>query len=202
MSVRIDPKADALIVVDVQRDFCPGGALAVPDGDQVVLAINRLLTMTDWLTIATRDWHPPDHCSFKTQGGIWPTHCVADTDGAAFHRALQTSRIRHVVSKAATKNAEAYSGFQGTDLARLLQSRGILRVFVCGLATDYCVKATALDARKAGLEVIVLTDAVRGVEIRPGDCAKAVKEMRTAGIVLRASGELQAGKLLGSSTAA
>jgi nicotinamidase/pyrazinamidase len=192
MHIVVDPRTDALIVVDAQRDFCPGGALAVPHGDQVIPAINRLLAMTDWLTIATRDWHPPDHCSFKGQGGIWPAHCVAETDGAAFHPELQTSRIRHVVSKAVTKDSESYSGFQETGLALLLHSRGIRRVFVCGLATDYCVRATALDARRAGLEVIVLTDAVRGVEVHPGDCAKATEEMKDAGIVLRESGELWA----------
>ena len=192
MGIVVNPRTDALIVVDVQRDFCPGGTLAVPDGDRVVPAINRLLRMTDWLTIATRDWHPADHCSFECQGGIWPLHCVAETDGAAFHPGLETSRIRHVVSKAVTKDAEAYSGFQGTDLARRLESRGIRRVFVCGLATDYCVKATALDARRAGLEAIVLTDAIRGVEVHPGDCAKALEEMKAAGIILGESGELQA----------
>jgi nicotinamidase/pyrazinamidase len=192
MRIVVAPKTDALIVVDVQRDFCPGGALAVPDGDQVVPVINRLLNLTDWLTVATRDWHPLDHCSFKAQGGIWPVHCVAETDGAAFHPGLETSRIRHVVSKAITKTAEAYSGFQGTDLARRLESHGIRRVFVCGLATDYCVKATALDARRIGLEVIVLTDAIRGVGGHPGDCVRALDEMRAAGVEFSTSGDVTA----------
>jgi nicotinamidase/pyrazinamidase len=191
MGIVVNPQTDALIVVDVQRDFCPGGALAVPDGDRVVPAINRLLNVMGWLTVATRDWHPADHCSFETQGGIWPPHCVAETDGAAFHPGLEASRVRHVVSKAITKDAEAYSGFQGTDLARQLESRGIRRVFVCGLATDYCVKATALDARRAGLEVVVLTDAIRGVEVHSGDCAKALEEMNAAGISLRESRDLE-----------
>jgi len=190
MSITVRPTADALIVVDVQRDFCPGGALAVPGGDAVVPVVNRLLKGADWFTVATRDWHPPGHCSFKAQGGIWPSHCVAGTDGASFHPDLDAERIRHVVSKATTKEAEAYSGFQGTDLAAFLGSRGIRRIFVCGLATDYCVKATALDARRAGLDVVVISDAVRGVEVHPGDCAKAVAEMAAAGILMVASGEL------------
>ena len=190
MSITVDPRTDALIVVDVQRDFCPGGALAVPRGDEVVPVINRLLVVTDWLTVATRDWHPADHCSFTAQGGIWPPHCVAGTDGAAFHHALDQARIRHIVSKALTRDAEAYSGFQGTDLAALLASRGIGRAFVCGLATDYCVKGTALDARRAGLDVVVIEDAIRGVEVKPGDCVKAIDEMRASAIVLAPSAEL------------
>jgi len=190
MSISVDPPTDALIVVDVQRDFCPGGALAVPRGDEVVPVINRLLVVTDWLTVATRDWHPADHCSFRAQGGIWPPHCVAGTDGAAFHPALDRARIHHVVSKAVTRDSEAYSGFQGTDLAALLALRGIRRAFVCGLATDYCVKATALDARRAGLDVVVFEDAIRGVEVKPGDCVKAIDEMRASAIVVAPSADL------------
>jgi nicotinamidase/pyrazinamidase len=191
MPITVDPRTDALIVVDVQRDFCPGGALAVPRGGEVVPVINRLLVLTDWLTVATRDWHPADHCSFKAQGGIWPPHCVAGTDGAAFHPALDQTRIRHVVSKAVTRGMEAYSGFQGTDLAALLASRGVRRAFVCGLATEYCVKATALDARRAGLDIVVIEDAIRGVEVKPGDCVKAIDEMRASAIVLAPSAELK-----------
>ena len=190
MTIRVNPETDALLVVDVQRDFCPGGALAVPQGDRIVPAINRLLGLTHWVTVATRDWHPPDHCSFKAQGGIWPAHCVADTDGAAFHPELQVSQIRHVVSKAVSKDFEAYSGFQGTELARLLQSSTLRRVFVCGLATDYCVKATALDSRHAGLDVVVIEDAIRGVEVHPGDCAAALAEMRAAGIMFAYAADL------------
>jgi nicotinamidase/pyrazinamidase len=192
MSIHIDPRNDALLVVDVQRDFCPGGALAVPRGDEVVPVVNNLLRLPEWLTVATRDWHPPDHCSFKAQGGIWPPHCVAGTDGAAFHPTLDRARIRHIVSKAVTRDAEAYSGFEGTDLAALLASWGTRRAVVCGLATDYCVKATALDARRAGLDVIVIEDAVRGVDVAPGDCVKAIDEMLASGIVLATSTELTA----------
>ena len=190
MPIPVDPRMDVLIVVDVQRDFCPGGALAVPRGDEVVPVINRLLALTSWSTVATRDWHPADHCSFRAQGGIWPPHCVAGTDGAAFHPALDQGRIRRVVSKATTSDAEAYSGFQGTDLAVQLAALGIRRAFVCGLATDYCVKATALDARRAGLDVVVVEDAIRGVEVRSGDCAAALAEMQAAGVVLATSAEL------------
>ena len=182
MSVPIDARTDALIVVDVQRDFCPGGALPVPEGDQVVPAINQILGLGAWLTVATRDWHPQDHCSFVPQGGIWPVHCVAGTPGAAFHPGLDAMKVRQIISKARTQDAEAYSGFQGTELAALLKAQGIRRVFVCGLATDYCVKATALDARREGFDVIVLEDAIRGVEVHPGDCAKAIDDMTAAGI--------------------
>ena len=191
MTLTIDPTRDALIVVDVQRDFCPGGALAVPRGDEVVPVINRLLGLGGWLAVATRDWHPPDHCSFTAQGGLWPPHCVAGTPGAAFHPALELARIRHVVSKAVTRAAEAYSGFQGTDLQALLRLQGVRRVFVCGLATDYCVKATALDARQAGLDVVVLEDAIRGVEVKPGDSGAALAEMRAAGVETARSTDLR-----------
>jgi len=192
MRITIDPKTDALIVVDVQRDFCPGGALPVPEGDQVVPAINRILDLGHWVSVATRDWHPADHCSFKSQGGIWPAHCVAGTPGAAFHPALEAAKIRHIVSKPTTREAETYSGFQGTDLAALLKRLTIRRVFVCGLATDYCVKATALDARKAGFDAVVLEDAIRGVEVQPGDCAQATAEMSAAGIRLAKTTDLAA----------
>jgi len=190
MRIEIDPRTDALIVVDVQRDFCPGGALPVPGGDQVVPVINRVLGLGGWLSIATRDWHPKDHCSFTAEGGIWPVHCVAGTTGAAFHPDLDGKKIRQIISKATTKEVEAYSGFQGTELAALLKGQGLRRIFVCGLATDYCVKATALDAKGAGLEVIVLDDAIRGVEITPGDCLKAVEEMQSAGIGFARTGDL------------
>ncbi len=192
MTLAIDPARDALVVVDVQRDFCPGGALPVSRGDEVVPVINRILGLGGWLTVATRDWHPPDHCSFTPQGGIWPVHCVAGTPGAAFHPDLDAARIRHVVSKATTREAEAYSGFQGPELQAHLARRGIRRIFVCGLATDYCVKATALDGRKAGLEVVVVEDACRGVEVKPGDCAAAMAHMRAAGVKVVQSADLRA----------
>jgi nicotinamidase/pyrazinamidase len=178
---RLDPDRDAVIVVDVQNDFCPGGALPVPDGDQVIPPLNDLLSRADCLTVATRDWHPMNHCSFKEQGGPWPVHCVAETWGADFHPDLDRALLQVIVSKATTPDQEAYSGFQGTALAALLNERGVKRVLIGGLATDYCVKATAIDARQAGFEVIVLKDAIRGVEVTPGDCARAMEEMRQAG---------------------
>lgn len=177
----IDSHRDAVIVVDVQNDFCPGGALPVADGDQVVAPLNELLRRADCLTVATRDWHPTNHCSFIDQGGVWPIHCVAETWGADFHPRLDRSRLQMIVSKATTPDQEAYSGFQRTAFAALLQERGVKRVLIGGLATDYCVKATAIDARQAGFEVIVLEDAIRGVEVNPGDCAQAIEEMRQAG---------------------
>ncbi len=181
MTLVIDPARDALIVVDVQRDFCPGGALAVPRGDDVVPAINRILGLGGWLTVATRDWHPPDHCSFTPQGGIWPIHCVAGTPGAAFHPELDAARVRHVVSKATTREAEAYSGFQGTDLQAHLARQGIRRIFVGGLATDYCVKATVLDALAQGFDATLLLDASRGVNLQPHDAELAIQAMVDAG---------------------
>jgi nicotinamidase/pyrazinamidase len=181
---RVNAERDAIILVDVQNDFCPGGALPVSEGHKVVPALNGLIRRVRALTVATRDWHPPTHCSFKPQGGIWPVHCVSGTRGADFHPDLATDRVAHVVSKATRPDEEAYSGFQGTDLADLLRKRGIRRVFVGGLATDYCVKATALDAVKHGFETTVLEDAIRGVEVQPGDSARALEEMKRAGIKL------------------
>jgi nicotinamidase/pyrazinamidase len=190
-ALTIDSKRDALILVDVQVDFCPGGALPVPEGDAVAPGCNRALAAAGWLTVATRDWHPPDHCSFRPQGGPWPVHCVAGTPGAAFHPALDVGRVRLVVDKATTRDAEAYSGFQGTDLAARLRSEGIRRVFVAGLATDYCVKATALDAAQAGFAVALLADAVRGVEVAPGDTVAALTAMREAGVTMITSDALR-----------
>ena len=172
---------DALIVVDLQVDFCPGGALAVAEGDEIAPPVNRLLEMPYWTKVATRDWHPADHVSFQAQGGIWPVHCVAESHGAAFHPIMNAGKVEMVVSKATTREAEAYSGFDGTPLADDLRARGIERLFVCGLATDYCVKATALDARREGFEVIVIEDAIRAVNVEPGDGENAIKEMRAAG---------------------
>lgn len=179
--LRIDPHRDAVILVDVQNDFCPGGALPVPEGDRVIPPLNRLLQRAGCLIVATRDWHPANHCSFKGQGGPWPVHCVAESWGAEFHPSLDRDRLQVIVSKATAPDQEAYSGFQGTLLAQLLRERGISRVLIGGLATDYCVKATALDARGAGFEVVVLEDAIRGVEVNPGDSAQAIEEMRRAG---------------------
>jgi len=185
----------ALIVVDVQNDFCPGGALAVTGGDQVVPVLNRMIAEFDRagaLVIATRDWHPERTIHFNTQGGAWPPHCIQGTFGAEFHAELALGPNAVVVSKGAEENADSYSGFDGVDprgvrLADLLRQRGVTRLFVGGLATDYCVKQTALDGLRQGFEVVVLEDAVRGVNLKPADSHQALEEMKRAGVQVRAS---------------
>jgi len=171
----------ALIVVDVQNDFCPGGALAVPDGDAVVEVVNRLASEAPFV-VATRDWHPHDHGSFAAQGGPWPEHCVRDTPGAALHGGIDESQIDVVVDKGQVSDREGYSGFEDTGLERLLRERGVDAVDVAGLALDYCVKATALDAKRAGFDVTVHRSATRAVEVTPGDGERTVQELRAAGI--------------------
>jgi nicotinamidase/pyrazinamidase len=173
--------AEALIVVDVQNDFCPGGALAVAEGDRVIEPLHRLAEEAD-VVVATRDWHPEDHGSFQEQGGIWPVHCVADTPGAELHPALDRGRIDQVVDKGQDRATEGYSGFDGTGLERLLCERGVNRVHVGGLALDYCVKNTALDAKRAGFDTVVHLDATRAVDVEPGDAERAVAELREAGV--------------------
>jgi nicotinamidase/pyrazinamidase len=185
----VDSSQDALIIVDVQNDFCPGGALAVPHGDEVVPAINRLLNHS-WLTVATKDWHPAEHCSFKAQGGPWPPHCVQGTAGAELHPQLDVARIQVIITKGSRPEKDAYSGFDGTELANMLRDKGVKRVVVCGLATDYCVRATAHDALKAGFEVLVSEDAIRGVEVTRGDSQRALDELRAAGARLMLSSDL------------
>jgi nicotinamidase/pyrazinamidase len=189
MDYRIDARHDALVVVDVQNDFCPGGALAVPDGDHVVPVLNRYaerFAAQGAAVFASRDWHPPRTKHFAAYGGIWPPHCVQGTTGAALHPALVLPALTQVVSKGMDPEEDAYSCFQaraeqGADFASLLAAREIQRLFVGGLATDYCVKATALDALRAGLVVVVLHDAVRAVEVKPGDGARALAELAAAG---------------------
>jgi nicotinamidase/pyrazinamidase len=181
---------DALIVVDVQNDFLPGGALAVAEGDRVLAPLNALLDRFSHV-YATRDWHPHDHSSFAAAGGPWPPHCVQDTIGAALSRQLRASAIEAVISKGVDPTTEGYSGFDGTDLERRLREAGIKRVFICGLATDYCVRATALDARRLGFAVVVVTDAVAAVNVEPDDERQALDEMRTAGCSLVHSAQLE-----------
>jgi nicotinamidase/pyrazinamidase len=171
----------ALIVVDVQNDFCPGGALAVPDGDAVVEVVNRLADEASFV-VATRDWHPPDHGSFSVEGGVWPVHCVRGTPGAELHPRVDQGQIDVIVDKGEVHDKEGYSGFEGTSLERLLRDRGVDDVDVVGLALDYCVKATALDARRAGFGVTVHRGATRAVEVSPGDGERAVEELRAAGV--------------------
>jgi len=172
----------ALLVIDFQNDFCPGGALAVPEGDEIAARVNELAGSGNFdLVVATRDWHPADHGSFEERGGPWPVHCVQGTRGAELHPALDQSRIDIVVDKGQNPGTEGYSGFDETELATLLRERGIDSVTVVGLATDYCVKNTALDALREGFDVTVDGVAVRGVNVQPGDDERALDELRAAG---------------------
>ncbi len=174
----------ALIVVDVQRDFCPGGALPVARGDEVVKPLNNMIRLfddEDCPVIFTRDWHPRNHCSFKEFGGIWPPHCVQHTRGAEFHPALRVPKEAMIINKATNPKIDAYSGFQGTELAEILMERGAAEGFVGGLATDYCVKNTVTDALKNNFITHVLTDCIRGVNVRPTDSTAALREMVSGG---------------------
>jgi nicotinamidase/pyrazinamidase len=176
----------ALVVVDFQNDFAaPEGALSVAGGDALAPRINELMRSGDYdLVVATRDWHPSDHGSFAERGGIWPVHCVQDTDGARLHPELDAAAIDVIVDKGQDPGTDGYSGFDGTNLAELLRERGIDQVTVVGLATDYCVKHTALEALQAGFAVTVDTTAVRGVDVAPGDSERALDELREAGAAL------------------
>jgi nicotinamidase-related amidase len=173
----------ALVIVDFQNDFTPpDGALAVPDGDAIAGRLNELASSGDFdLVVATRDWHPPDHGSFAAAGGPWPVHCVRDTPGAQLHPALDASLVEATIDKGQDPGTEGYSGFEGTRLEELLRERGIDQVTVVGLATDYCVKNTALDALQEGFAVRVDPAAVRGVEVEPGDSDRALQALRAAG---------------------
>ena len=170
------------MIVDFQNDFTAGGALAVPDGDAIAGRVNELAASGRFdLVVATRDWHPPDHGSFVEQGGPWPAHCVQGTEGAQLCPALDLARVDLVVDAGQDPASDGYSGFEETDLAALLRGRGVDSLTIVGLATDYCVKHTALDALRAGFDVTVDSQAVRGVELQPGDCERALDELRAAG---------------------
>lgn len=182
-SIRLQT-GDALIAVDVQNDFLPGGSLAVPEGAAVVPALNRYLAAFSARALpvfATRDWHPPNHCSFKAQGGMWPPHCVAATRGAEFASGLALPETAIIISKAATPEADAYSGFGGTDFAARLRAGRVTRLFIGGLATDYCVLNTVRDALAEGFGVLLLADAIRAVDVKAGDGARAQAEMQRLG---------------------
>ena len=185
-------ETDALIVVDVQNDFCPGGPMAVPEGDAVVPVVNRLIDKFDHL-VYSRDWHPSDHTSFSDdpeyRDGSWPPHCVQNSPGAEFHPNLRVPSDALVVDKATDPEVEAYSAFGGTGLALDLKNSGVTRVFITGLATDYCVKSTALDAVDAGFEAVLIEDGVRGIS---EDTARdALAEMERAGVRRTSSQELK-----------
>jgi nicotinamidase/pyrazinamidase len=180
----MDNHKKALIIVDVQNDFCPGGSLAVVNGDDVVPPLNRLAR--EFLdrnepVFKTRDWHPQKTKHFADYGGIWPVHCVQGTHGAEFHPDLVDDPRETIISKGVDERADGYSGFDGTNLARLLLEEGVNEVWVGGLATDYCVKHTVLDALKSGFRVKALADAMRAVNLNPTDGQHAIEEMRAAG---------------------
>ncbi len=180
----------ALLVVDVQNDFCPGGALAVPDGDAIVPRVNRAIELFERRglpVLVTRDWHPPVTKHFKEFGGAWPAHCVQGTKGARFHRDLHLPKDALILSKGMDPEQDSYSGFQayngeGRDLESVVRDLGVDELFICGLATDYCVRATTLDATRRGIRIRVLGDAIKGVEVKPGDSEAAIREMRAAGV--------------------
>ncbi|MGI9518019.1 MAG: bifunctional nicotinamidase/pyrazinamidase [Pirellulaceae bacterium] len=206
----------ALILVDIQYDFLPGGALAVPDGDAVIAVANRLIEHFP-MVLATQDWHPADHLSFASQhdgrrvgesielGGVpqtlWPVHCVQNTPGAAFSDKLQTSRIRNVFQKGTDREIDSYSGFfdngqrRSTGMGGFLKDLGIGEVYIMGLATDYCVKFTALDAVALGLETHVIEDGCRGVDLIPSDSQDALAEMQAAGVHLVSSRDINLARL-------
>ena len=178
---------DALIIVDVQNDFLPGGALAVSHGDEVIPVLNGYIDhfLTKGLTIiATRDWHPVNHCSFQAQGGPWPPHCIANTHGSEFAVGLRLPEEFIIISKAASHDKDAYSGFGDTELDAILRSHGIRRVFIGGLATDYCVLNTVKDALANRYQVYVLSDAIRAVNVHPDDGQKAEQEMTEKGAIM------------------
>ena len=180
---------EALLVVDVQNDFCPGGNLAVPGGDEVIPVLNRYLQAFHSAQLpifVSRDWHPSVTKHFKTYGGMWPLHCVQGTKGSEFHPNLRLPKEAEVVSKGMDPGKDSYSAFQayagnGADLGALLREQGVKRLFVGGLATDYCVKQSVLGAIREGLKAVILEDAVKGVDVALGDSEKALQEMTEAG---------------------
>lgn len=178
--IKINKSRDALLIVDVQNDFCPGGALAVPRGDEVVPVLNNIAQFF-FLVVATQDWHPKDHSSFVAYGGLWPTHCVQDSEGAKLHKDLWVAKSAILVQKGTDVTRDAYSGFENPKLHRVFRAMDKRRLFVGGLATDYCVKATVLDALKLGYRVYVIEDAIRAVDPNAGDGDRAIEEMKRAG---------------------
>ena len=176
---------EALVIVDVQNDFIPGGALPVPRGDETVDRVNGLIDSGRFdLIVATRDWHPPDHGSFQAQGGPWPPHCVQHTEGAEIHPGIPREKIDAVIDKGVDSGLDGYSAFEATELEQVLRDHGIDRVTVVGLATDYCVKHTALDALSAGFGVTLDRAGVRGIDAQEGDAERAIEEIAGAGATI------------------
>ncbi len=186
-------KTSVLILVHVQNDFCPGGALPVTEGDTIIPLINRYIGLfqSEGLpVVATRDWHPPNHCSFKEQGGMWPVHCVQGSRGAQFRADLHIPNGSLIISGATNPQREAYSAFDGTSLNDHLEDMGARTLYIVGLATDYCVKQTVLDGSKLGYRVVVLEDAIRGVNLQSDDSQKALKAMSEAGALTGTASDL------------
>ncbi|MFY9557642.1 MAG: bifunctional nicotinamidase/pyrazinamidase [Blastocatellia bacterium] len=184
----------ALILVDIQNDFCPGGALAVTEGDKIIPTVNRLIDEF-LLVISTQDWHPSNHISFKEQGGPWPPHCVQNTPGAELHPDLKTATIAHYFRKASAPEKDDYSEFEGKDdrgrsLDEVLKSHEVSKLYVVGLATDYCVLETVLDGIKYGYDVCAVIDAMRAVNVNPDDEQKALRKMASSGARLMSSDEV------------
>jgi len=204
---------NALLLVDIQNDFLPGGALAVRRGDEIVATANRIMSNYD-LVVASQDWHPANHRSFASQHPgkqvgdviqlegldqmLWPDHCVQGTYGASFPQTLNRFRIDHVIHKGTDSNVDSYSAFfdnarrKKTGLADYLRSFGVDEIHIMGLATDYCVRATALDAVDLGFRTVLLRDGIRGVEINVGDCQRAISAMRAAGVKIKTTNQLWA----------
>jgi nicotinamidase/pyrazinamidase len=179
----------ALLIIDFQNDFTSGGALAVPGGDEIAEPVKRLADQFDHV-FATRDWHPPDHASFATEGGPWPVHCVQGTHGAELHPAMRDVEVDAIVDVGVERDDEGYSGFEKSKLADLLHEAGVDELAVVGLATDYCVRASAIDACREGFDTTVVTDAIRAIEVNPGDRERALEDMKRAGAKLVTSREL------------
>jgi len=178
-------EGDALLVVDVQNDFLPGGSLAVEGGDEIIPVLNRWIEAAGSAgapIYASRDWHPPGHVSFEPQGGPWPVHCIAESRGARFGEGLELPQAAQIISKGTSPDRDAYSAFDGTNLAEDLRAKGVRRVFVGGLAQDVCVRATMLDGREEGFDMHLIPDATRPVD--PDSGRKALEEMQQAGAVI------------------
>ncbi len=189
--------SDALVIVDMQKDFMPGGSLPVADADKIVKRINeyiRIFEETGRPLFFTRDWHPATHLSFEKNGGIWPDHCVQGTEGAEFCENLYLpADNKFIISKGFSQDFDAYSGFQGTDLCNLLNERGIKRLFISGVATEYCVKQTLFGAENLGFRTILLHDAIKGVDIKKDDSQIALDEMMKAGAILCTLEDIESG---------